>query len=354
MMVAMMSLYAASPALPVSWPVHCAVMLGLSALLLLLAMVFVRRAALRQAVGQTVDGGGRKTKDGGRRRFLASILGSRSSAIRRVVGPPVLWKERRIPLLGKRKVVQTVSAILLLGLLALTYGLCAKEDILKDYETHVAYTVAFLAVGLLFTMVLPATCITTERESQTWTLLLTTTVGTWEILGSKFAGAVRRCVPAWLLLFAHIIAFVAAGIIHPMAIVQLGILVGWVLLFLTSTGLYFSTRLRHTTTAVIANMALAAGLWTLFPLFLAILLGLTKSSDRLVKIYMDLNPFTQAGVIMSAVAHRGGLGSYEWMQAGMRGLADATGWIALTCAVYVLVGLVFLTLAAARLRRNPF
>ena len=59
---------------------------------------------------------------------------------------------------------------------------------LKDYETHVAYTVIFLGVGLLFTMVLPATCITTERESQTWTLLLTTTIGTWEILGEQVRG----------------------------------------------------------------------------------------------------------------------------------------------------------------------
>ncbi len=139
------------------------------------------------------------------------------------MGPPVLWKERRIPLLGKRKIAQTIGAILILGLLALTYGLCAREHMLQDYETHVAYTVVFFGVGLLFTTVLPATCITTERESQTWTLLLTTTVGTWEILGSKLAGAVRRCVPAWFLLLAHLIVFVAAGIIHPVALLQLGI-----------------------------------------------------------------------------------------------------------------------------------
>jgi hypothetical protein len=33
---------------------------------------------------------------------------------------------------------------------------------------------------------------------------------------------------------------------------------------------------------------------------------------------------------------------------------DATGWMALTFAIYVSVGLVFLTRAAARLRVNPF
>jgi ABC-type transport system involved in multi-copper enzyme maturation permease subunit len=266
----------------------------------------------------------------------------------------VLWKERRTPLLGKRKVAQTIGAILILGLLALTYGLCAKGHMLKEYETHVTYTVVFFGVGLLFTTVLPATSITTERESQTWTLLLTTTVGTWEILGSKLAGAVRRCAPAWFLLLAHIIVFVAAGIVHPIALLQLALVAGWVVLFLASTGLYFSTRLRHTTTAVIANMALAAVLWALFPLFLALLLELTRSGDWPVKIYMDLNPFTQAGVVMSAAAHRGGLDSYRWMQAGMSSPADATGWIALTCAIYAVAGLAFLALAASRLRRDPF
>ena len=39
----------------------------------------------------------------------------------------MLWKEQRIPLLGKRKVAQTIAAILILGLLVLTYGLCAKS-----------------------------------------------------------------------------------------------------------------------------------------------------------------------------------------------------------------------------------
>jgi len=232
--------------------------------------------------------------------------------------------------------------------------------VLREPDIHVVYTVVFLGVGLLFTMVLPATCITTERESQTWPLLLTTTVGTWEILWSKFVGALRRCLPAWLLLFGHLAVFVALGIIHPMAMVQLGILVVWVLLFLTSTGLYFSTRLRHTTTAVIANMALAAGLWAVFPLGLAITLELTRTSVNVVKIYMDMNPFVQAGVVVSALVYRGraaapgGLGSYGWMQGGMTGMSDATLWVVLTFAVYVSVGLIFLTLAASRLRRNPF
>jgi ABC-type transport system involved in multi-copper enzyme maturation permease subunit len=344
MSVATDALFSARPTPFATWPLHCAVMLGASALLLLLAVIFVRKAALRQAVGASV-----LTRRG------SSCEDARTAApsIRRVVGPPVLWKERRVPLLGKRKVATIIASLVGLGMLLLTYGLCLKEHALREPQIHVMYTIVFFSLGLLFTMVLPATCITTERESQTWPLLLTTPVGNWEILWSKFAGALRRCLPAWLLLFGHVIVFAMARIIHPIAALQLGILVAWVLLFLTSTGLYFSTRFKHTTTAVIANMALAAALWAVFPLFLTILLGVTNAHNGVIEPYIDMNPFVQAVVIVMAAAHKGGLGPYDWMQGGMKSLPDAIGWIVLTFAVYVSVGLIFVTRAAARLRLNP-
>jgi ABC-type transport system involved in multi-copper enzyme maturation permease subunit len=358
MMLATISLYTPSVPLRVAWPLHCAIMLGASLLLLLLAVVFVRRAALRQVVGRT-EAGGRKAENRGRRRALSSVFGRPSSVIRRVVGPPVLWKEWRIPLLGRRRPVLIVAAILCLVLLALTYWVCVEDYRLRDPGTHLTCTVASLGIGLLFTMVLPATCITTERESQTWALLLTTTLGRWEILWSKFLGTMRRCVPAWLLLFVHLLVFVTLGILHPVALVQFGILAAWLILFLTGTGLYFSTRLRHTTTAVIANMALAASLWALLPLGLGILPNLAKANDRVLRVCMDLNPLIQAGVITRAVVMKTagpdhGLVTYHWWQTGMSSPLQATGWIALTFAAYLLLGLVFLALAAARLRRNPF
>ncbi len=329
------------------WPPHCAVMLGLTALLLLLAMIFVRKAALRQAVGGSVVAAEKRGPGSG------PVVPS----IRRVQGPPVLWKERRIPLFGRRKlrrIAEIVSGAVILGLLLLTYGLCVREKVIREPQTHIMYGVLFFGIGILFTVVLPATCITAEKESQTWPLLLTTTVGNWEILWGKFAGAVRRCLPAWVLLFGHTLVFAALGYIHWIAVVHLTLLVVWVMFFLTSTGVYFSTRLRHTTTAVIANLGLAAGLWAVFPLFLAILLGVTGTHQMgVLETYMDLNPFVHAGVIVNAAAHRGGPGLYGWLQRGMGNLADATGWMVLTFAVYVSVGLVFLTRAAARLRVNP-
>lgn len=329
------------------WPAHCGIALGASAVLVFLATVFVRKAALRQAVGQT----GLWPRKG---KAKARDDVSRAASARRVVGSPVLWKERRSPLFGKRKGVMLVAILLAIGFLVFTYILCAREDMLDDADAHVPYVVIFTGLGMLFTTVLPASAITAEKESRTWPLLLTTTVGDWEIVWGKLVGVMRRCLPAWLPLFAHVTVFALGGIIHPVAIVQLAILVVWIVVFLSSSGLYFSTRFKHTTTAVIANVALAAGLWAIFPLLLGITLAVSHAGDDLLEAYMDMNPFVHAVVIAAATVHKGGLGIYDWIQGGMRDLSSATGWIVFNFVIYVVIGLAFVARAGARLRRNPF
>jgi ABC-type transport system involved in multi-copper enzyme maturation permease subunit len=331
----------------VAWPIHCAVMAGASGLLTLLSMTFVRKAALRQAMGQTGLWSGRGRAS---RKPEKSMADGR---VARVKGPPVLWRECHVSLLGKRRAINIVGGILILGLICVTYGLCAKEDTLGETMVQFAYMIVFFAVGMLFTTVLPATCIATEKEAQTWSLLLTTSIGEWEILGSKFGGVVRRCLAAWTLLFAHVAFFAIVGYVHPAAILQMGLIVAWVLVFLSCTGLYFSLRFKHTTTAVIANMGLAAALWAIVPLVAAIVLELSHVDSSTLSPLLDMNPFVQAGVVAAATAHEGGLGEYEWAQGGVSSVADATGWILLTAVVHVAVGLALAARTGSRMRRNP-
>ncbi|RPJ25291.1 MAG: ABC transporter permease, partial [Planctomycetaceae bacterium] len=328
----------------VNWTVHCAIMSGASVLLLLLSTVLVRKAALRQAVGQS----GLWSPRG---RSLENS--ARAGRIRRVVGSPVLWKERRAPLLGRRKLGMIVALLGALGLVGTTYILCAKEKMLTDAEVQASYIVIFLLLGTLFTTVLPATCITSEKESQTWLLLLTTAISDWEIVWGKFLGVVRRCLPAWLFLLGHVMLFALAGIIHPIGAVQLGILVAWVVFFLSGTGLYFSSRFRHTTTAVIANVALAAGVWAFVPLVLGIGLSIAAVGEDMLGVYLDMNPVVHAVVITDATSRSGGLASYNWIQGGISDVGEATGWILLNFVLYIVIGLAFIARAGARVRRNP-
>jgi len=213
---------------------------------------------------------------------------------------------------------------------------------------------------MLFTIVLPATSITTEVESRSWPVLLATPLDDKDILFGKFVGALRRCFPAWLLLFGHIIAFSLIGFIHPLAIIQTGILVIWIIVFLSGSGLYFSSRFKHTTTAVLMNFALVAAIWAILPLLMAIIASIntpfTRDAHKLVNAYLDTNPFVHMGNIMIATAGKRAVvtGIYYWPGRGTMDVVDSTVWM-LACMVgYILIGILFAWRAKCQFRRKIF
>jgi len=228
---------------------------------------------------------------------------------------------------------------------------------LDDELAHMFYAVIFLALGILFTIILPATCITSEKESRSWPLLLATTLSDWQILFGKFAGVLRRCLPVWALLFGHIMLFTLTGVIHPLATIQMGILVAWIVVFLSGTGLYFSVRFKRTTTAVIMNFGVAALIWLLLP-FATTLIGAIVRDFRdfrgFCEVYWDTNPFVHAGVIMDATVNGQGLGDYYWFKVGARDVSEATIWMLFCMLGYMFLGLLFAWRAKCRFRRNVF
>jgi len=341
------------------WSLNCGIMLALSTILLFISVIIVRKVALCQATGQLDGSAGKRrsrraAKEGGVSRQVFA------GAIRRVVGPPIIWKELRSPMFRHHKIRTFIFVSIGLILLSGTYYLCAKTLVLDDEETHAAFAVIFLGVGMLFTIVLPATSITTEKESRSWPVLLATPLDDKDILLGKFIGILRRCFPAWLLLFGHIIAFSLIGFIHPFAIVQTGILVTWIAIFLSGSGLYFSSRFKHTTTAVLMNFALVAAIWAILPLLMAIIASIntpfTRDARDLVEAYIDTNPFVHMGNIMIATA--GGnsdkTGNYYWPGQGTLNATKSTVWM-LACMVgYILIGFLFAWRAKCQFRRKIF
>jgi ABC-type transport system involved in multi-copper enzyme maturation permease subunit len=341
------------------WPLNCGIMLAASALLLFVSMIIVRKVALRQATGQM-------DSPTGKRRLGRADEGAGDSrpifagTIRRVVGPPIIWKELRSPMFRHHKIRTFIFVFIALILLSGTYLLCATENALDDEEVHAAYAIIFLGIGMLFTIVLPATSITTEIESRSWPVLLATPLDDKDILLGKFIGTLRRCFPAWLLLFGHIIAFSVIGFIHPFAIVQTGILVTWIAIFLSGSGLYFSSRFKHTTTAVLMNFALVATIWAILPLLMAIAGSINtpfKHEARvIVEAYIDTNPFVHMGnIIIATVGEKPyRIGSYYWPGQGTLNAVGST-ILMLVCMVgYILIGLIFAWRAKCQFRRKIF
>jgi len=341
------------------WSLNCGITLALSAFLLLVSVIIVRKVALRQATGQ-LD---RSTSKRRSRRAAKGAEESRpifAGTIRRVIGPPIIWKELRSPIFRHHKIRTCIVTFICLLLLFATYFLCANENALDGEEVHATYAIIFLGIGMLFTIVLPATSITTEIESRSWPVLLATPLDDKDILLGKFVGALRRCYPAWLLLFGHIIAFSLLGFIHPLAIVQTAILVTWIAIFLSGSGLYFSSRFKHTTTAVLMNFALAAVIWAILPLLMAIISEINSPFRNdirdVVNAYTDTNPFVHMGNIMMATVsekpHR--IGHYYWPGQGTLNAVGSTIWMLVCMVGYILIGFMFAWRAKCQFRRKIF
>jgi ABC-type transport system involved in multi-copper enzyme maturation permease subunit len=239
-------------------------------------------------------------------------------------------------------------------MLFITYWLCLEERALDEEETHILYTIVFMGLGMLFTIVYPATSITSEKEARSWPLLLATTIDDGQILFGKFIGILFRCLPIWFLLLGHVFLFTLVGYIHPVAIVQICILVDWIVVFLSGTGLYFSSCFKHTTTAVIMNFVLAVTIWAVVPMLLG-LMGIIMREGDFVEAYMDTNPFVHAAVIMDATANSGSaLSRYNWIGFGNQDVVESTSWILACMAGYISIGAFFAWRAKCRFRRNIF
>jgi ABC-2 type transport system permease protein len=337
-----------------SLPLHCGVILAVSAMILFVSVIRVRKVALRQVTG-LLGVSRRQRRSGKNARETSSNLSDCLTRIRRIAGPPVLWKELRLPILGRRKIATSLVIGLSMIILVATYYLCWREGLLVEQDVHMFYVIITLGFGLLCTVVLSATCITAEKESRSWPLLLATTLNDRAILFGKWAGIFRRCLPAWIWLFGHVIVFSLLGFIHPIAILQIGLVGAWSLVFLSGSGLYFSSRFKHTTTAVTMNFALAIVLWAILPILMGITGEVFEESRYVAETYMDTNPFVHAAAILEATV--GGLEEYRWFcfyRKDPLNAVQSTIWILECTAGYMFLGFLFAWSAKRRFRRHIF
>jgi len=247
--------------------------------------------------------------------------------------------------------------------LAVTYWICVEEHCLNDNDIQMTYVLILAAIGVLGTMVLSATSITSEKESRCWPILLATPLNDWHILLGKAAGVVRRCLPAWALLAGHLILFtVIVELMHPIVLLHVTMLVVALVALLTGTGVYFSARFGRTTTAVVMNIALCLTIWLILPALLGLITLATESSgleDTLVDV-LSANPAVLAAVAVDGAQGRHGtirhLDSlmYHWADGTTTGAATATMRMLFYMLGYVAAGAFFAWRAKAAFRRNMF
>jgi ABC-2 type transport system permease protein len=333
--------------------VHCSIMLAASSVLLLLSIILVRRVALRQATGQLLASRRRRTAKNGK--IISES--KRHSATISVIGPPVLWKELILPVRKRTRIYRIIGAIIFLLLLFYSYWFFMVENAIADKAVQVFYALIFMGLAALFTIVLSATSITSEKESRSWPLLLTSTLNDSQIVIGKFYGALSRSMPAWILLILHVFYFSITGIMHPAGFLLTVILATWFIFFLCSTGLYFSSLFKHTTTAVIMNFVFAAVIWGIVPLILGIYGEIVDDHDA-AEVLISINPFIQIIVIMIStigfdMSHQFERLVFDWPMGNRNFHTTLTIFIISFC-IYMTPALIFLWRAKKRLRRKVF
>lgn len=340
--------------LTISWPTHCLLMTGASAAVLCLCTTLVRKVALFQAASRTglVLRMWRSGWQG-----LAGLRPARrpSQQIRRVTGPPVVWKELVCRLAKGEKYVATVTIGTEIAMVIAVCLYLPVAGMVGFDDAHKYYVQVFMGMGLLFTAILAATCITAEKEAHSWPLLLTTTLSNREIIAGKISGVLRRCLPVWTLLFAYIALFWYAKFLRGIAVIQIAIIVVGILVLVTGSGLYLSSRCKRTGVAVISNLVLVACLWLILAMLPSLPIRIFWPDWKDWSEFSQYAvPFVQANVVIDAAADVNFLAPrYEWPDVNL-GVTMSTLIMLASTAGYLLLSLFFVALAKRRLRRDPF
>ena len=241
-----------------SWPLHCLLMLALSAVLIAVSVWQVRKAAPAKTFGSSV----KPWFAGALERTLTRIFykaGSQSpdSSIIPVKDPPIIWREMRKGFVGSSRgeaaiVVLLIGAFLIAAVLLLFSS--RRVSFLPWYFMYAFYLVAMVRMA-----VFSAGSITAEKEARTWPVLLATPLEDRDIVRGKAIAAFRRNVPLLLLyIVLFSISYIKmAGISAVLTIILYTLLpTATSILFVIGSGLYFGTRFRATTGAVAATIGL--------------------------------------------------------------------------------------------------
>ncbi|MEN6336721.1 MAG: ABC transporter permease subunit [Phycisphaerales bacterium] len=247
---------------------------------------------------------------------VASGIGKRwRRGIRPVVGSPVAWKERCTPLF---KTYQ--SAVPYVGLLLVILGIAITLSIVSRESLGVFFFFFAGFVQLLFLVdvgVAAAGAISREREARTWPILLATPLEAREIIRGKAVGAFRRNLPVLAPLPPlYLFGFVWSPVVERSSwspALATCVLVGGLAIstvFMLGTGLYFSIRLKTTAAATVTTLIVYVGskfvLYGFVSPAVALTAGLLHSTGISEGVLMSLTLVATGGVL-TVVCVGGGL-----------------------------------------------
>lgn len=287
-----------------SLPLHCLAMGGASMVILFASAFRMRRHALESFLGTKLPVW--------KKNLVRSVFKSKSSLstggpIRPVTGSPIFWKELPKPFSKSLK----SNAIILGILLLILFLFCYLAYLFNAFSSTVPVATVFYSmlnsgiwlIATIRTAAMAATSITKEKEARTLPLLLGTLLEPKQIICGKALAALWRNAPAWVFMalgtpvfYILMIAvqqpqvsslnyyYFSYIIFGPLVIVAN-------IIFLIGLGMYFSTRLKSSTAAVMATIGSLLGFYVIRQFmftFLFAILGVMMMGN--MQVAFILNP----------------------------------------------------------------
>jgi len=284
---------------------------------------------------------------------LPAPASAAQAGIRRIKGSPLLWRECRYPLLGGPATKMAIIAVTAVLLVSVYAGVLAAQQMAAP-GVQVFFVLLYLSLGLSLTAVFAATTIAPERESRCWPLLMTTTLDAGRVLRAKIIGVLRRTSPVWALLGGHVLACTLTGVLHPVVLVQLGLVTASACGFVVALCVYLSTRYRRTASAVLASVTVPVALWIVAPAAVSMIAAASGSGHDLPTAQWLISPFYQAKVVTAGSTGWPWLiEAYDW-PFGQAAAGSSTLVVAGFAALYGGLGWVLAEAAKRRFRRDVF
>jgi ABC-2 type transport system permease protein len=299
-----------------SLPLHCLVMGGASMFILFASAFRMRRHALDSFLGTNA----RRKLPVWKRNFITSAFKRKSSfsttgSIRPVTGSPIFWKELSKPFSKSLR----SNAIILGIFLLLLFIFCYLAYLFNAFSSSTPVAMIFYSmftsgiwlIATIRTAAMAATSITKEKEARTLPILLGTLLEPKQIIHGKALAALWRNAPAWLILALGTPAFYILTIalqrtqgsnldfyFYYIILGPLGIAAN--VIFVIGLGMYFSTRLKSSTAAVMATISSLLGFYVIRQFmftFLFAILGVAMMGN--MQVALILNPIVR--IVFNAV-----------------------------------------------------
>ena len=304
------------------WGRHCLIIVCLFLLILLLSTFRLRRTMLNLAAGRIPA---RFRIKQFFKRLRTKNKSADEACLLTVKGHPIIWKELRINE-SQRLVPGPLLQITWIGLIGTIYLCAVFFKVVTEPVFHAVFVTGLALIAFIRTATLSAMSISKEKQSRTWSILLTTPIEDADILKMKAKAILRQTSLFWMVIFADVLVFSVLIVLNPISI--LGVLIAAVptVLFLIGIGLYFGMRLKSTTTAMAVTFSVPLLLWVICPC--------TLNFSPLALIAMSV------GI---------GLQDESWIFT-----LSMTGFSLIPAIVYGVAGLVFFSLAKSSMRKYIF